>query len=275
MSENCAGSFATAEAGPAATKNGGASGEVEQQEFARLQPGDGEPWRILEFQAVTAFQLRAVHVDPAADHLNPRAAAGILRMDQRGAGIEQAGIDLRILVDVQGAVLSARSDDDAKPVALLRVVEPRLAIGGRQALCGRQHPDLQEAHRLLVRAVELAMPHAGAGRHRLHVAAPDDAFAAGGVAMRQGALHDIGVDLHVAVTVGRESAAGGHRIVVDHPQAAEAHMRRVVVMREGEGMAAVEPIQGLAAALFRWAMHDGHDVAPLAGSPRWAIPDSR
>jgi hypothetical protein len=52
------------------------------------------------------------------------------------------------------------------------------------------------------------------------------------VLVLEGALEDIGEDLHVAVRVGGEAAAGGDAVLVDDPELPEAHVVGVVVVPE-------------------------------------------
>ena len=61
------------------------------------------------------------------------------------------------------------------------------------------------------------------------------------VAVAKPAGQDIGDDLHVAVAVGIKTRAGLHDVFVDDAQRAEAHMRGVVVVGEGETVPAFQP----------------------------------
>src|SRR5262245_54075080 len=112
------------------------------------------------------------------------------------------------------------------------------------------------------------MADAGARRHALDIAGPDDRPVAEAVLVLDGALHDIGDDLHVAMTVGAESAAGGHAVVVDDAQLAEGDMRRVEIVGERERVPAVEPIVLAAAAIggFSNGEHRVHSDRSGAGA---------
>ena len=59
--------------------------------------------------------------------------------------------------------------------------------------------------------------------------------------MRELALEHVGEDLHVPMRVTREASEWGNPVVVDDPQGAEAHVRRIVVVREGKREMAVQP----------------------------------
>jgi Arc/MetJ family transcription regulator len=96
--------------------------------------------------------------------------------------------------------------------------------------------------------VELAVQHAGAGAHALHVAGQDDAgvCAAGravahAVLVRQRAVEHITDDLHVAMAVRAEAGARRDAVVVDDAQVAHAHVARVVVVGEREAVETLQP----------------------------------
>ncbi len=79
-------------------------------------------------------------------------------------------------------------------------------------------------------------------------------------------FEDVGEDLHVAVAVRPEAGSGRDAVVVDHAQAAEAHVPRVVVLAERERVAAVEPAPvGLAALGGRSDGDHGFLLCTLVG----------
>jgi hypothetical protein len=98
--------------------------------------------------------------------------------------------------------------------------------------------------------VELAMAHAGARAHALHVAVTQHRAVAHAVLVFQGAAEDVGEDLHVLVAVRAEALAALHAVFVDDAQRAEAHVPRVAVFGEGKGVARTQPtVFGTAALL--------------------------
>src|SRR6185312_2540660 len=113
---------------------------------------------------------------------------------------------------------------------------------------------------------------AGAGGHALHLARTDRGAVAETVFVFERAVEDVADDLHVAVTVGAEALPRRHAVLVDHAQAAEAHMPAVPVAAEREGVAAVEPAQFGPAAFVVTANGD-HCLPPTtlrdcrSGSP--------
>ena len=153
-----------------------------------------------------------------------------------------------------------------KPLRAAVRVEGLLVVAGGEPARVGHHPDLQEVHGLGLRGVVLAVGDAGAGPHELDLAGPDDAAAARRVLVLEPALEDVGEDLHVAVAVRPEAGSGRDAVVVDHAQAAEAHVPRVVVLAERERVAAVEPAPvGLAALGGRSDGDHGFLLCTLVG----------
>src|SRR5437773_214520 len=81
----------------------------------------------------------AVHVDAAARDLEPRAAAGRERVLYALAAIEDRGVDLRVLMDVQRALFAVRRDKQAELPAL--VGEELLLVARLDVFDRRQDPD--------------------------------------------------------------------------------------------------------------------------------------
>src|SRR5207247_3918298 len=105
----------------------------------------------------------------------------------------------------------------------------------------RDDPDLQKMHRLRLRRIELAVQDAGTGAHALYVARPDHRAVAEAVLVLEHSVENIGDDFHVIVAVAGEPGARSDAVLAEDPQAPEAHMGRVSIMREREGVAAVQP----------------------------------
>ena len=68
--------------------------------------------------------------------------------------------------------------------------------------------------------------------------------------MLQGAIEDIGDDLHVAVRMCGEPTARRDAIVVDHAKRPEAHVIGIVVVAERKAVLALEPAEIGFAAVF-------------------------
>src|SRR5438552_13894887 len=170
-----------------------------------------------------------------------------------------------VLVHGDRAVAPVARGDPAEPALHLRGRERALLVAGREPLPLGQDPDLEKVHGLGARRVVLAVGDAGAGGHALHFAGADDGAGPQAVLVLERALDDVRDDLHVAVAVGGEAAARLYPILVHDAQAAEAHVARVEVVGEGEGVAAREPAELGAAALG--ARADGDHGASIPAAP--------
>src|SRR5262245_53108266 len=77
--------------------------------------------------------------------------------------------------------------------------------------------------------------------HHLHIASLGAALIAEVVAVRDGALSDVGHDFHIAMRMWVEPGSGRHLVVVPYPQPAYSHPFRIVVAAETEVMMRVQP----------------------------------
>ncbi len=92
------------------------------------------------------------------------------------------------------------------------------------------------------------MRDAPARAHELNLAGLELPPVAHAVLVLQRAFQHVAEDLHVAVRMRAEALPRRDPVVVDDAQGAEAHVRRIVVVREGEGVMRVEPaVVGVAA----------------------------
>ena len=89
--------------------------------------------------------------------------------------------------------------------------------------------------------VELAVHHAAARAHALHITGRDAFDIAHAVFVRQFALQNVADDFHVAVAVGAKAGARGDVVFVDDTQIAPAHPLGVVVVGKRERVLAVQP----------------------------------
>ena len=119
---------------------------------------------------------------------------------------------------------------------------------------------------MVVVPVLFAVRDAAAGAHHLDVAVADHLRVAHAVGVLQVALQGNGDDLHVLVRVGVEAHARGHGVVVQHPQHAEVHALRVVVVGEAEGVPSVQPaVVGVASRGGGVQDHVAHDAGGVGG----------
>src|ERR1051325_1437535 len=174
-------------------------------------------------------------------------AAGLGRVFDGFAGLEPGAQHPRSGADRQGlgvgAVAAGQRDQPPGAVGLRKWP----GVPARRAAAAvRYDPDLEDPRRLGF-AVVFGVADTGAGRHDLHVAGFGAALVAEAVLVADGAVADIGDDLHVRVRVRREPGAGRGLVVVPDAQRAPAHALGVMVTREGEMMPGVEPVEALAA----------------------------
>src|ERR1041384_7840013 len=119
--------------------------------------------------------------------------------------------------------------------------EGLLLITGRQAVRVRQDPDLKQVHTLFVGRVLFAVSHTRPGGHSLHVSGTNNRTVAHAVFMSECAFEDVGNDLHVAMTMHRKTAPRRNKILIDHAQAAKAHVPRIVILIKGERVIRIQP----------------------------------
>src|SRR4029077_5932881 len=98
--------------------------------------------------------------------------------------------------------------------------------------------------------VVFAMGDAAARTHTLDFARPDGGTGAQAILILERAFQHIADDLHVAMAVIGKAALGRDLVLIDYAQIAKAHMGRVIILAEGEGVAAVEPAEIGTAARF-------------------------
>ena len=182
-------------------------------------------------------------------------------MEGLGGG-EVAEEDFGVLAHGEGAVAAVGGGEEGEGVVLFELVGVHVAVAGFAAGGGGGDPDLEEFGGGVGGGVELGVLDAGAGGHVLEFAGLDDAAVAQGVLVFELAGDDVGEDLHGAVGVGREAAAGGDGVVVDDAEAAIAHVVGVVVVAEGEGEAGLKPaVVGGAAFVAAADGEPGHGVS--------------
>src|SRR5688572_6885524 len=91
------------------------------------------------------------------------------------------------------------------------------------------------------RRIELAMPDASPCAHSLKLAGPKHLAIAETVPMLQSTLEHVRNDFHIAMRMHAEALARRDPVLVHHPQGPEAHVLRVVVVRERKRVAGLQP----------------------------------
>lgn len=85
------------------------------------------------------------------------------------------------------------------------------------------------------------MDDAAAGGHDLNFAGVDDSLVAEVVAVLDGAIENVGDDLHLLVRMAGEALAGLDGVVVEDAQGAPVHILRIVIVTEREVPIGCEP----------------------------------
>ena len=104
----------------------------------------------------------------------------------------------------------------------------------------RTQPDLEELEGVFV-AIVLGMSDARSGTYDLDVAGYSPTDVAYAIFVRDGALADIGDDLHVRMGVTAEAGAGRDLVVVPDHEGAECTVRGISVGRNDEVVARLQP----------------------------------
>ena len=117
------------------------------------------------------------------------------------------------------------------------------------------------------------MRDAPARAHQLNLAGLELPPVAHAVLVLQRAFQHVAEDLHVAVRMRPEALPRRNPVVVDDAQGAEAHVRRVIIVREGEGVISVEPaVVGMATLIgssniqFSCCRFHAHTIAAVNDS---------
>src|SRR5437588_6340128 len=156
-------------------------------------------------------------------------------------------LNLLSAADLGGKELCILMDFECSVRVILRCQQLQLAlpslarklalfVAGFNTLFFRQQPYLQKADWLASRCVVFTMRYASAGAHALHLTRTDNRTCAHAVLVLQRALQHVGDDLHVVVRVSPKAAPALYPVFVDNTQAAEAHIRGIVVPRKRECM---------------------------------------
>src|SRR5450759_5773372 len=164
-------------------------------------------------------------------------------------------------MDLYRTLGSVARSNQPELAALLDFGETSLLVTGFKPLFLGKDPYLQQVHGFDRGRIRLAVANATPRGHALPVSRKDHRASAQAVFVLKLARQDIGDDLHVAMRVGRETAAGRNPIFIDHAQRAEAHPLRIGVIVKTESMARLQPAVVAAATLI--ARSDGHHGCSL------------
>ncbi|MGF6318615.1 ABC-type multidrug transport system fused ATPase/permease subunit [Pseudomonas frederiksbergensis] len=122
---------------------------------------------------IAFLQLHAVQLDTAARHMHIGVTIGGQFQGGAFLAVDQAGIYPRILPYFQRTVGAVRGDNQLQAPAFFLRAEVLLLVTRFGAANLWHDPDLQEVHRFVRRMVELAVSHAAASAHQLHITGTD------------------------------------------------------------------------------------------------------
>ena len=125
------------------------------------------------------------------------------RIRLRVAGVPRAEVEPRVLVDLH-AVRAVGTDNGQEVVAFGACVKGLLVVAGLQVPGVREHPDLQQAHRLGGVGVFLRVQNTCSSGHDLDFTVANHRRIPHAVLMFQIPFKRNGDDLHVVVRMGIE-----------------------------------------------------------------------
>jgi len=105
----------------------------------------------------------------------------------------------------------------------------------------RMDPDLQQVRRLGLAVVELTVGNACACAHALNISGQNGRPIAERVLVGQGALQDIGDNLHIPMRMRPKSATRGNPVLIYHPKVSKLSVFRIVVVCKGKAMERLQP----------------------------------
>ena len=85
------------------------------------------------------------------------------------------------------------------------------------------------------------MSHSGSRTHQLDFAGLQLTTITHAVLVPDRPGDHIAENFHIAMGMGRESCTGSDLILIDHPQAAEPHVRWIVIIGEAEAVIGIQP----------------------------------
>src|ERR1700730_8247679 len=195
------------------------------------------------------MQLFAVQFDLTLRDLQPPVTLGAERLRDLFSGLKESDEQLGVLIDLYRTLSAVVGCDQAKLAALLDFGKTFLLVARFVPLRVWENPYLQQMHGFGRGRIRLAVTNTAAGTHALTVARQDHGAGAQAVFVSKLARQDIGDDLHVAMGMSWETAAGRDPIFVDDAQRAETHPLGIGVVIEAEGVAGLQPAVIAAATL--------------------------
>ncbi len=120
-------------------------------------------------RGIAGLQRDAVHDDLSTNHVHPRGAVRVEGVRNLRALGQFGHEDFSVLVDSSRAIGTLRSRKPLQFILLLLRIEANLLIARLRSGRRRLDPDLEKMQPVAFGGIELAVPHAGPGRHALNL----------------------------------------------------------------------------------------------------------
>src|SRR4029079_8280608 len=115
------------------------------------------------------------------------------------------------------------------------------------------------------------MGDAASRAHALDLAGPYGAAAAAGILVRDGAVQDVGDDLHVAMGMRLKSRPAFDPILVYDAQCAETFIGGIVIVAKGKTVAGFQPGEWCPASIFVTPENNHQRLLSMASQMRAAM----
>src|ERR1051325_3282593 len=215
--------------------------EIEQQNLRSLLSLQRQRRFTKNYDTIALFGVFPINADRATCDLDPRMTRLVHNMVNRFVCIQYRRKQTHILMHRHGSVATILSRNQAQLPTSVILGKRLLLVTRLKVDRVRQDPDLQQVHALGIRRILLAVSHTSARTHPLHVAGTNDRTIAHAVFVFERTFEDVRNDLHVAMAMLRKPSTRSHKILIDHTQAAKAHVTRIVILIERERVEGVEP----------------------------------
>ena len=124
--------------------------KIEDQKFGVVAFGSElQRGFILHCEAVTGLQGNTAQIQRAADQLHPSAPSRAQAVRQGSAIVQQARIEIGVLMDHQRSLAAISRDNKLGAATLVIGIKSFLVIAGRVIDGVRHDPDLQKVHAVL------------------------------------------------------------------------------------------------------------------------------
>ena len=195
---------------------------------------------LVQRSAVAGRKFRSIQIKVAFDQLDPSVMLFFQRLANFSLGGEFADVKADILIDFDGFVDAIGRANQREGVG--RCIGKRLLrIAGGKPFARRKQPNLEKVNRLTWRIINFTVRNARSRRNALHLASLHHRTVSHAVLVLERTTDDVTDDFEVTMRMRAETLAALNAVFIDHPQAAESDVLRVVIIRERKGVVTVQP----------------------------------